>query len=595
MNMHMQKVAIIILILFALLISPVCAATLTNYTVGTTDGWMENGTTQTWAAIRNGTGNYATTSSTGMRIRAGASTTSNQYTELDRLYVQFDTSSIPDTSIITGAIVYLYGSTISNTFVATPWGAALFGYTPTTYGTGVQEDFSLGGTIAYSNFLSNTTLVSGAYNPFTISNLTYINKTGYTAFMGKLNLDANGTAPTWESGKIVSLYFETAEQTHDPYIVVTYTAVPTTDFTGAPLSGFVPHSVTFTDTSSNTPTAWAWYKQLQGGGSDTLFSTSQNPTESFTVAGLYNIKLYSSNAAGGSWQNATSYVSATTPAANFVISSTNGYAPYTVSFTDTSTGSPTGWKWYYRNTDGGSDTLFSTSQNPTNTFTSAGSYDIKLNTSYASSNDWENQTDRILIYNMTAGVTSKSVTLTYHSANGITWWEYGVSPTNLPFKTRNVTGTGVVTTTVSGLPLLSGQTYYFRACTVSPYECTDTSSVVLASVTPNPETTYGMVEQNISSSQFNMTELGPSLFEPFGWATGQSSSIAVGIIMFFVMVAFWIRGRGVVIPIILGFIVSFLIISGAAYGTSIPPEFVLGGMIFASLGLTGITLMLFKR
>ena len=73
------------------------------------------------------------------------------------------------------------------------------------------------------------------------------------------------------------------------------------------------------------------------------------------------------------------------PVADFSITATNGLAPMTVSFTDTST--PVGyidsWKWEYRIADNGAWTEFgSGAQNPTGiVFSNPGTYDIRLTVS----------------------------------------------------------------------------------------------------------------------------------------------------------------------------------------------------------------------
>jgi PKD repeat protein len=60
------------------------------------------------------------------------------------------------------------------------------------------------------------------------------------------------------------------------------------------------------------------------------------------------------------------------PTASFTGSPTSGAAPLTVDFTDTSTGSPSGWSWNFG--DGGTSTL----QNPSHTYTSASTYSVSL-------------------------------------------------------------------------------------------------------------------------------------------------------------------------------------------------------------------------
>ncbi|MDX6323731.1 MAG: trimeric autotransporter adhesin, partial [Nocardioidaceae bacterium] len=60
------------------------------------------------------------------------------------------------------------------------------------------------------------------------------------------------------------------------------------------------------------------------------------------------------------------------PTASFTPSATSGTSPLAVTFTDTSTGSPTSWSWDF------GDGTTSTDQNPAHTFSTAGSYAVRL-------------------------------------------------------------------------------------------------------------------------------------------------------------------------------------------------------------------------
>lgn len=64
---------------------------------------------------------------------------------------------------------------------------------------------------------------------------------------------------------------------------------PVASFTFTPTSGT---AVNFTDTSSNSPTSWAW--NFGDGGT----STAQNPTHTFATAGVYTISMTAKNANG---------------------------------------------------------------------------------------------------------------------------------------------------------------------------------------------------------------------------------------------------------------------------------------------------------
>jgi PKD repeat protein len=75
-------------------------------------------------------------------------------------------------------------------------------------------------------------------------------------------------------------------------IVVPKVVKPVASFTASPTSGKAPLTVTFTDTSLNTPTSWKWTF------GDGKVSTVQNPVHTYTKVGVYQVKLTVSNAAG---------------------------------------------------------------------------------------------------------------------------------------------------------------------------------------------------------------------------------------------------------------------------------------------------------
>ncbi|MDY9926298.1 PKD domain-containing protein [Methanosarcina sp.] len=69
------------------------------------------------------------------------------------------------------------------------------------------------------------------------------------------------------------------------------------------------------------------------------------------------------------------------PVADFSASPTSGTAPLTVVFTDSSTGLPASWKWDF------GDEFSSTDQNPTHTYSSAGTYTVSLTVSNSKGTD----------------------------------------------------------------------------------------------------------------------------------------------------------------------------------------------------------------
>jgi len=143
---------------------------------------------------------------------------------------------------------------------------------------------------------------------------------------------------------------------------------PVASFTGTPLTGTAPLTVTFTDSSTNSPTSWAW--TFGDGGT----STVRNPSHQYTTAGTYTVSLKASNTAGTNTLTRTNYITVTgPPVASFTGTPFIGTAPLTVTFADSSTNSPTSWNWSFG--DGGTSTV----RNPVHTYTATGNYTVALN------------------------------------------------------------------------------------------------------------------------------------------------------------------------------------------------------------------------
>src|SRR5512136_33636 len=145
---------------------------------------------------------------------------------------------------------------------------------------------------------------------------------------------------------------------------------PTADFTSGARSGGVPLSVAFVDASKGGPTSWSW---SFGDGST---STTRNPAHTYTVAGLYTVSLTVKNAYGTDTATKAGYVNAAgRPVADFTADERRGVKPFTVRFTDLSSGNPTKWLWNF------GDANTSTEQNPVHVYTHEGSYDVTLTVS----------------------------------------------------------------------------------------------------------------------------------------------------------------------------------------------------------------------
>ncbi|MDD2340308.1 MAG: PKD domain-containing protein [Methanosarcina sp.] len=144
---------------------------------------------------------------------------------------------------------------------------------------------------------------------------------------------------------------------------------PVADFTANKNEGYAPLTVRFTDTSTYNPTGWQW------NFGDSSTSIEQNPVHVFSGAGTYTVTLVATNGDGSSDAKPMDIKVnrvLTPPVADFTANTTEGYAPLTVKFTDTSTYNPTGWQWNF------GDGQTSIVRNPEHTFSAAGVYTVSL-------------------------------------------------------------------------------------------------------------------------------------------------------------------------------------------------------------------------
>jgi PKD repeat protein len=163
-------------------------------------------------------------------------------------------------------------------------------------------------------------------------------------------------------------------------------APPVTAFTASPTAGLAPLTVQFTDTSTGSPTSWAW--TFGDGGT----SSEQNPQHTYTAPGLYTVTLTATNEYGSDTETKTDYITVYGPVtAQFTATPTAGLAPLTVQFTDLSTGGPTSWLWTF------GDGNTSTAQNPQHTYTTPGTHTVTLTASHPYDSDTETKTAYITV------------------------------------------------------------------------------------------------------------------------------------------------------------------------------------------------------
>ena len=97
------------------------------------------------------------------------------------------------------------------------------------------------------------------------------------------------------------------------------------------------------------------------------------------------------------------------PVASFSGSPTSGTAPLNVAFSDTSSGGPTSWAWNF------GDGTTSTAQNPSKTYSSAGTYTVALTVSNAAGSDTQTKVGYISVAAPAATILRQSVKTTVNT------------------------------------------------------------------------------------------------------------------------------------------------------------------------------------
>lgn len=151
---------------------------------------------------------------------------------IDRLYLYFDTSGIPDNAEVIAATVSLYGSadnSVTDFDIVVTSGMATYPSTPL-----VTTDFDYTFYPTNCGSLSTASFSAAGYNDITLNSTGegLINLTGYTKFCVMSSRDIAGTTPTGDEYVQVALA-DTGGTANDPKLVVTYqTAAKSVTATG---------------------------------------------------------------------------------------------------------------------------------------------------------------------------------------------------------------------------------------------------------------------------------------------------------------------------------------------------------------------------
>lgn len=211
-----------------------------------------------------------------------------------------------------------------------------------------------------------------------------------------------------------------------PVLSITYTTQaaqrPTTDFFAQRTTVRIDSAVNFFDNSGNSPTSWVW----DFGDGDT--SHAKNPTHQYDTLGKYTVQLIATNSVGSDTLKKINYITIRRiplePVAGFTVDNKSPLVNTAVQFTDTTLNEVWGWEW-----DFGDDST-SNEQHPIHTYTSTGTYSVRLIASGEAGSDtilkqnYITVINEVLVPEARFGYTTNALqaSFTDSSINGPTYW-----------------------------------------------------------------------------------------------------------------------------------------------------------------------------
>ena len=131
----------------------------------------------------------------------------------------------------------------------------------------------------------------------------------WTIGNGTITAGAGTSAITWSAGSSspvtisVTVTDGSGNSCKDTANVVV-NPLPHADFTASPVSGCVPLTVQFTDTSTYCPSSWSW--NFGDGGT----SEQRNPSHQYANTGVFNVSLTVTNSYGSDTETKSAYITA---------------------------------------------------------------------------------------------------------------------------------------------------------------------------------------------------------------------------------------------------------------------------------------------
>ena len=203
--------------------------------------------------------------------------------------------------------------------------------------------------------------------------------------------------------------------------------------------------------------------------------------------------------------------------------------------------------------------------------------------------------------NPVTDVNCRTATFNAAGGTGTGWFEWGGISGTYIWTTPNQSVSGVFSDTQNGAPMLSGKTFYVRACDSTG--CGGEVSFTTQAAEMIGQTRYGIDVIDIQRSGFNITKTIPYMlkpytftFSPWGIDAMYAGMAMWGVFFLFVFAGYWLRQKDMVIPTILALATASGMITSGLMGISgAPPEFVSIGVGLLIAGIAGIFMSLVSK
>lgn len=172
---------------------------------------------------------------------------------------------------------------------------------------------------------------------------------------------------------------------------------------------------------------------------------------------------------------------------------------------------------------------------------------------------------------------------------GLAWFEWGQFTTGPYYWTtpNQTIGGGAFSDYQFGPPMLTGRTYYVRPCDETG--CGAEMSFIVPGPTKINQTHFGTDTVQIMRGGFNITATAQYIVKPFAapFPTATENAIPYGLVFFFIFAGIWMRGKDMLIPMMLVMVSGMGLIWGGT-GLGIPPDFItMVGQPLLIIGMAG--------